>query len=168
MLSIRQATAADIAVMEDMYRARVSYNDAHGIHQWEYQQVTWPAFCQLYEISEYYVGVVNDQVVCGCFIVDIDALYWPMEQRGAALYLHKIVVHPDHSGQGYADALIAYFKEKGQREGYPCVRIDVREKKDKLRSMYERNGFQLQKIQQFVPAFTTALYQFDFPKTANS
>ena len=75
---------------------------------------------------------------------------------------HKIVVHPHHSGKGYADALITFFKEKGRKEGYPEVRIDVREKKTKLRAMYERNGFKLLKTGQFVSEFTTALYHYPF------
>ncbi len=161
-LVIRKAKEQDIIGIEEMYRKRVSYNDAHGIHQWDYDQVTWECFRQLYTINDYYVGFLDQTIVCGCFIVDVDHLYWPDEKAGAALYLHKIVVDPDYGGHGYADELIRFFKEKGKSEGYPEVRIDVREKKTKLRQMYERNGFQLVKIDQFVPEFTTALYHCTF------
>lgn len=159
---IRQATREDIPMIEEMYRTRVSFNDANDIHQWRHDQVTWDAFRELYTIEEYYVATLEKIIVGGCFIVDVDELYWPNHAKGEALYLHKIVVHPEHSGHGYADQLISFFKEKGKKEHYPCVRIDVREKKDKLRAMYERNGFLLQKVAQFVPEFSTALYQFDF------
>ena len=59
------------------------------------------------------------------FIVDEDALYWPDMEKGTSLYLHKICVDPAYSGNGYADAMIQYFIEKGRREGYPDVRLDM-------------------------------------------
>lgn len=161
-LIIKKATQKDIPAIEEMYQKRVAYNDSHGIHQWNPEQVTWECFKELYTIDDYYAGFLDETIVCGCFIVDIDTLYWPSQPKGAALYLHKIVVHPDYAGHGYADKLITFFKEKGQEEGYPEVRIDVREKKTKLREMYERNGFQLVNIGQFVPEFTTALYHYPY------
>ena len=162
MIHIRQAKEDDIDAIERMYRDRVAFNNEHKIPQWRYDQVTWDALSELYAIKDYYVGVANHEIVCGCFIVDVDLLYWPDEPKGAALYLHKIVVHPAQSGLGYADALISFFKTKGEEEGFPCVRIDVRAQKAKLRAMYERNGFILQRIAQFVPEFETALYQVNF------
>ena len=164
MLHIRQAREADKPAIEAMYERRVRYNDAHGIHQWNPDEVSWEAFSKLYTIADYYVGTVNEKVVCGLFIVDEDALYWPDMEKGTSLYLHKICVDPAYSRNGYADAMIQYFIEKGRGEGYPDVRLDVREHKDKLRRMYERNGFQLYKTGRFHPEFTTALYIYPFEK----
>ena len=103
MLHIRQAREADKPAIEAMYERRVRYNDAHGIHQWKLDEVNWAAFSRLYTIAEYYVGTVNEKVVCGLFIVDEDALYWPDMEKGTSLYLHKICVDPAYSGNGYAD-----------------------------------------------------------------
>lgn len=164
MLHIRQAREADKPAIEAMYERRVRYNDAHGIHQWNPDEVSWEAFSKLYTIADYYVGTVKEKVVCGLFIVDEDALYWSDMEKGTSLYLHKICVDPAYSGNGYADAMIQYFIEKGRGEGYPDVRLDVREHKDKLRRMYERNGFQLYKTGRFHPEFTTALYIYPFEK----
>lgn len=161
-LTIRQAIPEDVPQIEEMYRRRVTYNDAQGIHQWDLEEVTWTALSQLYEVSDYYVGMLDNQVVCGLFIVDIDELYWPDTPKGETLFLHKICVDPAFSGRGFADAMISFFKEKGRREGYPYVCLDVREHKEKLRAMYERNGFLLYKIGQFKPEFTTALYRYTF------
>lgn len=160
MIQIRQAREEDIAAIEAIYHRRVAFNNAHDIPQWRYDQVTWNEFSKLYTIAEYYVIEVDQVIAGGCFIVDVDELYWPEESAGNALYLHKIVIDPAYSGQRLADHLITFFKEKGKREGYPCVRIDVRAHKEKLRSMYERNGFQLVKLEQFVPEYRTALYSY--------
>ena len=56
MLHIRQAREADKPAIEAMYGRRVRYNDAHGIHQWNPDEVSWEAFSKLYSIADYYVG----------------------------------------------------------------------------------------------------------------
>lgn len=94
MLHIRQAREEDKLSIEAMYERRVRYNDAHDIHQWKLDEVNWEAFSRLYAIDDYYVGTVHGNVVCGNFIVDEDALYWPDMEKGTSLYLHKICVDP--------------------------------------------------------------------------
>lgn len=161
-LIITQACEQDIPALEQMYRNRVLFNNAHDIAQWRLEEVTWEALSELYTIEDCFVGKVNGEVACACFIVDIDELYWPEAKPKESLYLHKICVDPKYRGLGYSDALITYFKEKGRREGYPCVRLDVRKHKQALRQMYERNGFVLVKYGDFVPEFSTALYHYVF------
>lgn len=161
-MKITQATSVDIPAILTMYQRRVAFNNEHGIPQWTFDEVTWEAFAKTYTIEDYYVGKLGEDVVCGMFIVDVDNLYWPEIPQGKYLYLHKICVDPAYSKRGYSDAMIEYFKAKGKREGHAEVRLDVREKKDKLRAMYERHDFQLVRTGSFVPEFTTALYQYKF------
>ena len=161
-LIIEQAKKQDLPAILEMYKRRVKYNNEHGIPQWNYEEVTWEAFSKTYTVEDYYVGKLGTTVVCGMFIVDVDDLYWPEVEQGKYLYLHKICVDPAYSKRGFSDQMITYFKEKGRAEGHDEVRLDVREKKDKLRAMYERNGFRLVRTGQFLPEFTTALYQYKF------
>ena len=94
MLHIRQAREADKPAIEAMYERRVRYNDAHGIHQWNPDEVSWEAFSKLYTIADYYVGTVNEKVVCGLFIVDEDALYCRTWKRGHRCICIKSVWTP--------------------------------------------------------------------------
>lgn len=159
-LKIRKANVADIPAIENIYAKRVAYNDAYDIHQWSIEEVNWQAFSRLYTIDDYYVGIYEGSIVCGLFIVDVDEIYWPNVKKGESLYLHKICVDPDFSGCGFADELIHFFKEMGRVNGYSHVRLDVRAHKDKLRAMYERNGFVLHSIHTIVAGYETALYTY--------
>ena len=161
-LVIQKAKMQDLDAILAMYQRRVTYNNEHQIPQWRYEDVTWEALSKLYTIDDYYVGKVNDEVVCGMFVVDVDLLYWPEEPKGRYLYLHKICVDPKYSKKGYADALIRYFKQLGKINGHQQVRLDVRAHKNKLRAMYERNGFRLVRMGKFLPECDTALYCYDF------
>lgn len=157
-LYIRQACEHDIHAIEEMYRRRVQFNDLHGIHQWDLEDVSWRVLSALYHIEDYYVGELQGEIVCGLCIVDVDALYWPHARKGEALYLHKLCVDPAHSGCGYADALITFFKQQGSVRGMREVRLDVREQKHKLRKMYERHGFELHTIVKVHDEYANALY----------
>lgn len=157
-LHIRQADERDIQAIEQMYRRRVEFNDLHGIHQWDLEDVSWETLSALYCVEDYYVGTIRDIIVSGLCIVDVDALYWPHAKKGDALYLHKLCVDPAYCGCGYADALITFFKQQGSIRGKQEVRLDVREQKHKLRKMYERHGFQLHSIIKVHDEYANALY----------
>lgn len=161
-LLIRNACVQDIKEIEALYRQRVLYNDAHNIHQWTTQEVTWEELSKLYTLANCFVGVYKQHIACVVMIVEEDELYWPLAQKGESLYLHKLCVHPNDAGNGFADQMIHYFKEKAKKEGYVSARLDVREHKKKLREMYEKNGFLLVRITNTHQVFLTALYEYTF------
>lgn len=159
---IRQAKKEDIQALEAMYKARVLYNDAHDIHQWNLQDVTWSTLSKNYTIEDFYVVEVNNEICASVCFVDYDPQYWPNIKKGSSYFLHKICVNPKHAKQGYADQLISYFKERGKQLGYLDVRLDVRFHKDKLRAMYERHGFRLVEERKIFDDYRTALYLYKF------
>jgi len=157
---IRQANEKDIASLEALYRKRVLYNDAHGIHQWELADVAWETLSQTYNITDFFVMEKAQELLAAACFVDIDTLYWPMLKKGESYYLHKLCVDPDHAKQGYSTEMIAFFKQRGKSLGYPDVRLDVRAHKRKLRTMYEAQGFQLVCVTSIFKEYKTALYRY--------
>ena len=160
-LQIRRAEEQDIPQLEQLYRKRVLYNERKGIPQWTLQDVKWETLCRTYRIGDFYM-LFDIQLIACCCIVDVDPVYWPGRKKGDSLYLHKIATDPDYEKQGYGDIMLSFFKEKGRREGYPDVRLDVRAHKQKLRSFYERNGFQLMEVRSIFQEYQTALYVYAF------
>lgn len=159
---IRQATKKDIAGLEALYQKRVQYNDAHDIHQWNSEDVTWAALSNIYRISDFYVIETQGKIVAAVCFVNYDPAYWPEMKQGESYYLHKICVDPDHAKQGYSEELITYFKERGKALGYKDVRLDVRAHKEKLRAMYEKHGFVLVREEALFDGYHTALYRYVF------
>lgn len=158
---IRQAKKQDIPSLEAMYERRVRYNDAHDIHQWNLEDVTWAALSKQYNIEDFYVVEEGEQLCAAACFVDFDPQYWPDMAPGASYYLHKICVDPQSSGKGYADQLIAFFKQRGTKLGYADVRLDVRAHKEKLRAIYERHGFTCVREVAIFEDYQTALYRYN-------
>lgn len=161
---IRQATKNDIDALEQIYRNRVRYNDAHGTHQWSETDVTWNTLSKTYRMEDFYVIEEAGELCAAVCFVDYDPVYWPQMKPKESYYLHKICVDPKHRGKGYADALIEFFKAEGKRLQYSDVRLDVRAQKTKLRAMYERHGFVLVEQRKIFEEYETALYAYTFDK----
>lgn len=159
---IRVATNRDIEKLEELYKKRVLFNDAHDIHQWNLSDVTWEALSKTYAIEDFYVMEIADELVAAVCFVDYDPIYWPEVKKGEAYFLHKICVDPHHAKKGYSGELIEFFKQKGKELGYHDVRLDVRAHKEKLRRMYERHGFILERMDAIFEDYETALYRFEF------
>lgn len=155
---IRMANEQDIVRLEQLYRKRVVYNDAHDIHQWDVQDITWERLSQTYTIHDFYVMEEKGCLAAAACFVDSDPFYWPMMKPGESYYLHKLCVDPDFAKRGYSGLLIEYFKQKGREQGYPDVRLDVRAHKTKLREMYEIHGFVHVMDLHLFDDYETALY----------
>lgn len=158
---IRRATINDIKGLEELYRERVLFNDANGIHQWNLSDVTWDCLSKQYKIEDFYIIEEAGGIVAAACFVDYDPVYWPEVKQKESFFLHKICVHPQHRKKGYSGELIEYFKKRGKELGYPDVRLDVRAHKDKLCAMYEAHGFKLVRIDAIFKDYETALYRYE-------
>lgn len=161
MVTIRNAKEKDIQLIETLYRNRVTQLANKNIKQWEYEEVTWNTLSKDYTPDNFYIVEKEDRAVGAFAIVDYDPGYWKNDKKGDALYLHKVLVDESATKQGVSSLILDYFKEKGRKEGYPIVKLDVREYKDKLRALYERNGFVLKEIVDLNKGYLTCLYTYE-------
>lgn len=164
MIKIKNATKNDIDLIETLYRNRILQLANKNIKQWEYEEVTWEALSKSYECHDFYIVEKEEKAVGAFAIVDYDPSYWCNDKKGEALYLHKVMVDESVEKQGVSDKILDYFKEKGKKEGYSKVKLDVREYKDKLRKFYERNGFVLKEIVDLKKGYLTCLYEYEIEK----
>lgn len=61
------------------------------------------------------------------------------------LCLHNLAVAEQHRGKGYGEAIIQYFLQQAQKQGYRLVSLDVAKSNPRARELYERLGFVTQK-----------------------
>lgn len=167
MLRVRQAGEADTKTIEALLLKKVEELAEKDLVQWEVSEVLWENLKQDYQPENFYL-VYRDEQAIGCFcVVDYDPTYWAADKPKAALYIHKVMVLNVGKGQGVSDYILDYFKQLGREQGVPCVKLDVREHKAKLRAYYERNGFRLDSIVDLKKGYLTALYKFDLREKTN-
>lgn len=158
---VKQAQDKDITCIETLYKIKVQELAEKGLKQWEDEEITWDTMSQDYDISNFYIVYKDDEAI-GCFsVVDYDPTYWLNDKPKEAIYIHKVMVLNKARGSGASDFILDAFKDIGRKRGMSCVKLDVREHKEKLRSYYERNGFKLVEIVDLGKGYLTALYKFD-------
>lgn len=159
-MKIKQATMDDIQVIETLYLKKIKQLENRKIKQWDNHEVLWENLSKEYKIEQFYLVEIKGDIVASFIIVDFDPTYWLNDKAKQALYIHKLMVDDCVKKQGVSDAILTFFKEEGRRRGYPVVKLDVRAHKEKLRSFYERNGFQLVEIVDLQKGYLTALYEY--------
>ncbi len=156
-LTYKQATSADIPIIEDILFDVTDHFEKIGDPQWHKYDVTWPGLAVYFRIEDFYIAYLGETPV-GCMVIlDKDNYFWPEIPQGASLYIHKLAVKRAYAGQGFAREMIDHVKALSVERGIGEVRLDCRSYKPKLRRLYESAGFTLVK-EAVVGDYSAAFY----------
>ena len=87
------------------------------------------------------IGGYDDGVLSACMVLqDRDALFWPDDPPGEALYVHKVAVGREAAGSGWLDALIEHAEERAVRTGAIFLRLDTLPR-ERMIGLYVALGF---------------------------
>lgn len=140
-LTYKQASAADIPLIEDILYDVTDYFEKIGDRQWYKFDVTWEGLSRFFRIENFLLAYLEDTPV-GCMaILDHDPYFWPEIPKGGSLYIHKLAIKRAFAGSGFAKEMIGYVKELSCIQGNGQVRLDCHARKEKLRRLYEQEGF---------------------------
>lgn len=138
---IRQASHKDIPIIEEILLDAVDWMDRNGLHQWERQAVQWETLSMYYRAEDFCIALKNAQPAACMAVVDYDPHFWPEIAKGESLFLHKLAVKRAFAGKGVSKQLIDYAKDKAIALGINDIRLDCHQNRDKVRALYERQGF---------------------------
>ena len=160
-ITVRQATEADIPVIEGVLADTVGWCREAGRPMWGAEEVRWEALSKKYGIDGFYLAY-RSGVPSGCMvIIDYDPFFWPNIEKGKSLFAHKLAVIKTARKTGAADALIGFFKKQGALRGVRAVRLDTHALRPRLRAFYERHGFVCVGEKTFNGERHTAFYEYE-------
>ena len=148
LITIRQATAADIPVIESILANTIDWLAAEGLMRvWVKENVTWEALSKDYSVEDFHIAFLYGEPA-GCMSLwDIDTFFWPEVPKGETLFLHKLAVVQNARKTGVSTALMDYFKAEGRARGMASVSLETNARNPKQRLFYESHGFVLLKEQ---------------------
>ncbi|MCL2079758.1 MAG: GNAT family N-acetyltransferase [Oscillospiraceae bacterium] len=162
-ITIKQATEADIPVIEGILLDTVNWLNEMGQPLWGAHEVTWDVLSKNYKIGDFHIAY-TDGNPAGCMaLVDYDPFFWPDAKRGESLFVHKLAVTKATRKSGVADALMDFFKEQGAERGAKMLRLDTHALRPRLRAFYERHGFIFVEVKVFEGDKHTAFYTYTLP-----
>lgn len=141
MITIKQASADDIPVIEDILLDAVNWLDSTGNSLWTKEQVSWQRLSRDFTAENFYIAYLDGEAA-GCMaLADYDPVFWPDVQKGESLFLHKLAVKRPAGGKGVSNALIHYAKNECRKRNIKYIRLDCHQFRDKVRKLYESEGY---------------------------
>ena len=139
---IKQAEEHDVLVIEEILLDAVTWMEKNKLqNQWDESSIKWNSLSKDYHINDFYIDYQNG-IPVGCMaITDLDTKYWPEILKGESLYIHKLAVKRMSAGKGVSKELISFAKKLSLKNGINSLRLDCNLKRNKLRILYENEGF---------------------------
>jgi ribosomal protein S18 acetylase RimI-like enzyme len=120
--------------------------ESKGIYQWTMEYPNEKQFINDIKRKELYVLKQNDRLV-GCIVLSIviDAEYIPVNwltNNGNPLYIHRLAVHPNYQGKGFAQQLINFGENHARSNQFTSIRLDTFSQNKRNQRFYEQRGYQ--------------------------
>ncbi len=158
---IKQADVGDIPVIEEILLDAVAWMADCGLqNQWNESNVKWSVLSKSYKIDDFYIVYQNGQPAACMALTDYDPNYWPEIPKGESLYLHKLTVKRKFAGEGLSKELIDFAKEFAISKGINVIRLNCNQHRQKLRLVYEKQGFICIEEKTLFEKYDIALYSY--------
>ena len=142
---IRKASGKDIDAILGITHACAKLLIQHGIFQWSEQYPDRESFERDIARDELFVYEINEEII-GCVTITtlVDKAYEPVKWLTANdnnIYIHRLAVHPDYQGKGYARKLMDYAENRARNEKRQSVRLDTFSRTFRNQRFYELRGY---------------------------
>ncbi len=143
---IRHAKISEIEDILTITKACAAKMIENGIFQWNEHYPTKEAFVNDVKRNELYVRVEKGKVI-GAIVIStyMDDEYIPIQwltPNGKSTYIHRVCIHPDHQGKGYAQELMDFAEDHSRKNGFISVRLDTFSQNKRNQRFYEQRGYQ--------------------------
>ena len=137
VVDIRQAAAADAAVVSAILREAAAWADSRGGEVlWQLDELSPELLAGEIDRGQFFVawsggeaaGVVRFQLE--------DLEFWPDEPGDDAAYIHRLAVRRAHAGVGVSHALLAWAAGQARASGRRLLRLDCDADRTGLRAVY--------------------------------
>jgi GNAT superfamily N-acetyltransferase len=156
---IKQANENDIPVIEEILLDAVNWLTKNGIQNtWNASNIKWTNLSNSFKINNFYIAYQNEFPAACMALTDFDPIFWPNIPKGEALYLHKVAVKREFARKGFTKELIDFAKNLAESHCINTIHLNCNRHRDKLRKVYENQGFICVEEKTFFENHDTALY----------
>lgn len=142
---IRKAIPNDVDKILEITKACAKHMIAQNIFQWNVHYPNAKAFLRDVERDECYVLEIENHVI-GCITIStfMDDEYIPIEwltPNANNIYVHRLAVHPNYQGKGYAQRLLSYGEDYARNNKFMSIRLDTFSQNKRNQKFYELRGY---------------------------
>ena len=142
---IRLANIEEIHEILNVTRACANHMISNKIFQWNDEYPSQGAFENDIAREELYTLNLDDKIV-GTLVLTpiIDEEYIPIKWLTPSknnLYVHRLSIHPDCQGKGYAQELMNFAEKFAIENNYSSIRLDTFSKNPRNQKFYELRDY---------------------------
>ncbi len=142
---IRLALKVEILEILNVTKACAVDMISKNIFQWNEEYPSKEAFESDISRNELYVLIKKDKII-GTLVLTpkIDEEYIPVKWLTPSennLYVHRLSIHPNHQGNGYARLLMDFAENFAIENHYSSIRLDTFSKNSRNQKFYELRGY---------------------------
>lgn len=144
-MKITKASIEELKAILSMYQLAKKDLDENNIHQWDQQDPSQQTIKEDIKKGNLYVAKKGETIL-GSIVLDEEMepehqqVKWLVPIQ-SALYLHRLVVHPNYQGEGTGKALMKFADEYAKKHGYTSIRLDAYEENEIARNLYRQFGY---------------------------
>lgn len=143
---IRRAKILEIPEIVAITKACSKHMTEKGIFQWNQHYPSKQIFEKDIERSELYVlekaGQIIGTIVISIYMDDVYAQIDWLTPDKENIYIHRLAVHPDFQGKGFARKLMDFAEDYAREKGCLSVRLDTFSKNKRNQMFYAARGYQ--------------------------
>lgn len=142
---IRQAKILEIPEILSLTRACAADMISRGIYQWDDQYPSESIFRKDIDLERLFISI-NEAELIGVIALceekdpEYDGVNW-ITPDGNNLYVHRLAIHPDHQGLGYARELMDFAEQFAREKKYISIRLDTFSQNPRNQRFYELRGY---------------------------
>ncbi|MEO9894169.1 GNAT family N-acetyltransferase [Aurantibacter sp.] len=143
---IRHAKISDIPDILHITKACAIHMIEKRIYQWNVDYPSRRHFENDINRKELYILLV-EKIIIGTIVLSslMDEEYKNVKWRSKNdnnLYIHRLAIHPDFQGKGYAQMLMSFAEKYAKEEDYSSIRLDTFSQNKRNQKFYESRGYQ--------------------------
>ena len=144
--SIRKAKENDLIDVMHIIKACTKHMISNNIFQWNEKYPSVDTFKEDIEKEHLYVLVSVNDIIVGCVSItyEMDDFYRKIDWISPTvknIYVHRLAVHPNHQGQGYAQKIMKFIEDKGNKNMCESIRLDTFSMNKKNNALYNKIGY---------------------------
>ena len=142
---IRLAKIEEIHEILSVTKACANHMISKNIFQWNEEYPSKEAFETDISRNELYVLIIDKKLV-GTLVLTplIDEEYIPVKWLTPSInniYVHRLSIHPNYQGNGYAQQLMDFAENFAIENGYSSIRLDTYSKNPRNQKIYELRDY---------------------------
>ncbi|MFK5981592.1 MAG: GNAT family N-acetyltransferase [Flavobacteriaceae bacterium] len=142
---IRLAKKEEILQLLSITSACAENMISQKIFQWNNEYPSRAAFEKDLLREELYL-LTSEEKIIGCIVLTslIDKEYLPVKwitPNTNNLYIHRLAIHPDFQGKGFAQKLMNFAEDFAIKNNYSSIRLDTFSKNPKNQKFYELRAY---------------------------